>query len=146
MQIETIQVPQDLHIHTIFSHMDSAVVPEQTPELIASVRHARILGISDHFEHFSHQFEIYQERLRKLGLHVGTEVDGSEYVDEAASLDFEYYIYHCRDWASEYRGIETLLSTGKPVIIPHPMMLRSEERRVGKECTLRCRSRWSPYH
>jgi glyceraldehyde 3-phosphate dehydrogenase len=23
---------------------------------------------------------------------------------------------------------------------------RSEERRVGKECGLRCRSRWSPYH
>src|SRR5213083_921347 len=23
---------------------------------------------------------------------------------------------------------------------------RSEERRVGKECTLLCRSRWSPYH
>ena len=24
--------------------------------------------------------------------------------------------------------------------------LRSEERRVGKECSLLCRSRWSPYH
>ena len=24
--------------------------------------------------------------------------------------------------------------------------LRSEERRVGKECTATCRSRWSPYH
>ena len=23
---------------------------------------------------------------------------------------------------------------------------RSEERRVGKECLARCRSRWSPYH
>ena len=23
---------------------------------------------------------------------------------------------------------------------------RSEERRVGKECTCWCRSRWSPYH
>ena len=23
---------------------------------------------------------------------------------------------------------------------------RSEERRVGKECTEQCRSRWSPYH
>src|SRR5881296_1848734 len=23
---------------------------------------------------------------------------------------------------------------------------RSEERRVGKECTATCRSRWSPYH
>ena len=25
-------------------------------------------------------------------------------------------------------------------------VLRSEERRVGKECTSWCRSRWSPYH
>ena len=24
--------------------------------------------------------------------------------------------------------------------------VRSEERRVGKECALLCRSRWSPYH
>ena len=24
--------------------------------------------------------------------------------------------------------------------------IRSEERRVGKECRLTCRSRWSPYH
>src|SRR3546814_17729308 len=24
--------------------------------------------------------------------------------------------------------------------------VRSEERRVGKECVSRCRSRWSPYH
>ena len=26
------------------------------------------------------------------------------------------------------------------------MALRSEERRVGKECRMPCRSRWSPYH
>ena len=26
------------------------------------------------------------------------------------------------------------------------MVLRSEERRVGKECLRLCRSRWSPYH
>ena len=26
------------------------------------------------------------------------------------------------------------------------VMLRSEERRVGKECRIGCRSRWSPYH
>ena len=25
-------------------------------------------------------------------------------------------------------------------------LARSEERRVGKECSLTCRSRWSPYH
>ena len=26
------------------------------------------------------------------------------------------------------------------------LLARSEERRVGKECSLPCRSRWSPYH
>ena len=25
-------------------------------------------------------------------------------------------------------------------------VVRSEERRVGKECASMCRSRWSPYH
>src|SRR5881275_2766979 len=28
----------------------------------------------------------------------------------------------------------------------HALRQRSEERRVGKECTEQCRSRWSPYH
>src|SRR3546814_8780632 len=27
-----------------------------------------------------------------------------------------------------------------------PELVRSEERRVGKECVSTCRSRWSPYH
>ena len=29
---------------------------------------------------------------------------------------------------------------------PPAAVKRSEERRVGKECTEQCRSRWSPYH
>src|SRR3546814_13102485 len=29
---------------------------------------------------------------------------------------------------------------------PELLDLRSEERRVGKECVSTCRSRWSPYH
>ena len=29
---------------------------------------------------------------------------------------------------------------------PAEFDFRSEERRVGKECTSVCRSRWSPYH
>src|SRR3546814_16641338 len=29
---------------------------------------------------------------------------------------------------------------------PTLLSLRSEERRVGKECVSTCRSRWSPYH
>ena len=32
------------------------------------------------------------------------------------------------------------------VVAPAMALARSEERRVGKECSLTCRSRWSPYH
>ena len=34
------------------------------------------------------------------------------------------------------------------IIQPHTSAgrIRSEERRIGKECLFRCRSRWSPYH
>ena len=30
--------------------------------------------------------------------------------------------------------------------VERPVGARSEERRVGKECSSPCRSRWSPYH
>ena len=38
---------------------------------------------------------------------------------------------------------------GKSYVLLYPASEdddRSEERRVGKECTSWCRSRWSPYH
>src|SRR3546814_17117088 len=41
-------------------------------------------------------------------------------------------------------GVAEGLSKGKLVI--DMSSIRSEERRVGKECVSTCRSRWSPYH
>src|SRR3546814_15805500 len=46
------------------------------------------------------------------------------------------------------------LMVGRKVVRPRvehlepgrPVVERSEERRVGKECVSTCRSRWSPYH
>src|SRR3546814_619857 len=35
---------------------------------------------------------------------------------------------------------------GTPTNVNAPGRIRSEERRVGKECVSTCRSRWSPYH
>ena len=35
---------------------------------------------------------------------------------------------------------------GKKLHTLYQEAYRSEERRVGKECTIQCRSRWSPYH
>src|SRR3546814_14083793 len=37
--------------------------------------------------------------------------------------------------------VRVTLGDGKPLI-----KVRSEERRVGKECVSTCSSRWSPYH
>ena len=42
---------------------------------------------------------------------------------------------------------ETLCNTGLVVLAGEiTTSARSEERRVGKECGVMCRSRWSPYH
>src|SRR3546814_13205433 len=41
--------------------------------------------------------------------------------------------------------LRTLTILGFPNL-SRPGILRSEERRVGKECVRPCRSRWSPYH
>src|SRR3546814_8408183 len=44
---------------------------------------------------------------------------------------------------------QTIIATALPRIagvLGGAEHLRSEERRVGKECVSTCRSRWSPYH
>ena len=135
--------PQDLHIHTTFSSEDSSVVPEQTPELVARVRHAEVVGISDHFEHFADAaYDEYVARIRSLGLRVGTEVDGAASVSFAASLAFDYYIYHCRDRQADYAGAERLLATGSPVIIAHPHALQTNLARVPEACLVEINNRY----
>lgn len=135
--------PQDLHIHTTFSQYDSSVVPEQTPEFIARVKHAKVVGISDHFEHFADQgYDRYVDRLRSLNVLVGTEVDGATSVDHAAGLDFDYYIYHCHDRVADYRALERLLATDKPVIIAHPNALHTDLYRVPHECLVEINNRY----
>src|SRR3546814_13598932 len=44
--------------------------------------------------------------------------------------------------------LESVSNYGKQFGIPpfETCIVRSEERRVGKECVSTCRSRWSPYH
>jgi histidinol phosphatase-like PHP family hydrolase len=135
--------PQDLHIHTIFSDQDSSVVPEQTPELIARTAHARTLGISDHFEHIADKsYDDYVKCLRALKLMVGTEVDGADSVAFAATLDFDYFIYHCRDRAVDYRGIERLLATERPVIIAHPNVFETNLSQVPTSCLVEINNRY----
>ena len=43
-------------------------------------------------------------------------------------------------------GKQRQLDMGKEKYAGRSDLVRSEERRVGKECLHQCRSRWSPYH
>lgn len=147
------QCNQDLHIHTVFSVGDSAVTEQQTLELIAKINHAKIIGISDHFEYIGEEnFKNYRDQVISFGFKVGTEVDGRNYVDEASSLDFDYYFYHCWDMKNDYRGIEKLLNTGKPVIISHPHVTDTQLSKIPAECYLEinnryiCRYDWNDYY
>src|SRR3546814_12995794 len=54
------------------------------------------------------------------------------------------------NWVPEeaVRIVPTLTRIGEELtkLLAIPGAERSEERRVGKECVITCRSRWSPYH
>src|SRR3546814_11138368 len=78
---------------------------------------------------------------------------GIDRIDEE-ELDSVYWdnatddhIFFCGD-ASRFK--ELILVNGMLLLLQRPTLiesiLRSEERRVGKECVSTCRSRWSPYH
>jgi histidinol phosphatase-like PHP family hydrolase len=144
---------QDLHIHTTYSTGDSSVVPEQTVGMIVAIKHARHVGISDHLEYLlDGVYETYAKEIRQAGLKVGVEVDGHTWVNEATGYDVDYYIFHCRDREADYRSLDRLLATAKPVIVAHPNALDTDLRRVPTECLVEINNRyvwrtdWKPYY
>ena len=134
-------ISQDLHIHTIWSHGDTAVAEEQTVELIAEIRHARTIGISDHYEYLDGVFERYERNVREHGFLVGTEIDGHYLVGEAVQQNFDYFVYHCSH-EQDYKALDTLLETGKPVIIAHPLIMGTDLDRVPPECLVEINNRY----
>ena len=144
---------QDLHIHTTYSKGDNAVVPEQTIGLVAAIQHAKIKGISDHFEYLlDGVFDAYAREIRQAGMKVGAEVDGHAWATEAMGYDIDYFVFHCRDRKADYRSLEMLLTTGKPVIVAHPNALDTRLSRLPTECLVEInnryiwRSNWQAYY
>ena len=136
-------VPQDLHIHTTFSTDDGAIVPEQTVELVDRYRYAERMGISDHVEYvLGAKFDLYRSALESHNFYVGVEVNGWSWVMEALALEVDYYMYHCRDRAEDYRGAEKLLASGRPVIVAHPNALGTDLARVDPRCLIEINNRY----
>ena len=73
--------------------------------------------------------------------------------EELASGDFSESMKWCDQCIAAHKaaGMEYIVTPYLPdrvevVAVGLHLLQRSEERRVGKECTSVCRSRWSPYH
>ena len=137
-------VPQDLHMHSVYSKTDSSVVPKQTISLIAGFRHAVIQGISDHLECFEtdDEFEKYAAEVRENDFLLGIEVNGFDRTQEALRRDVDYFVYHCRDLTRDYEGAGILVDSGKPVIIAHPCVLETRLSRVPDECYIEINNRY----
>ena len=135
---------QDLHIHTTYSHGDTAVVPEQTVAFVARLGHARVAGISDHFEYLADgAYQDYEREVRSAGLRLGMEVNGHEWVNAALAAASNYYfIFHCFDRDQDYQALEALLATDKPVIVAHPHALDTNLDRVPPGCIIEINNRY----
>lgn len=137
------QLKQDLHIHTIYSTGDSAIIPQQTIELIAAMKHSEIIGISDHFDYLTGPvFDKYEKNVRKFDFRLGTEVNGHSWVDEALQYPFDYYVYHCYNTHADYKGAERLLASGKPLIIAHPQALDTDLSKVPSQALIEINNRY----
>ncbi len=135
---------QDLHLHTTYSSSDGAIVDQQTLDLIARVKHADIIGISDHFECLYHDNSVleYIEDVKNHGFRLGVEVNGAEWVDYVLEYDFEYFVYHCWNKDQDYKAIEKMILAGKPVIIAHPYALETNLDRIPRECLIEINNRY----
>src|SRR3546814_5392197 len=71
----------------------------------------------------------------------------SDWSSDVCSSDLKFFV----GWLKlehTSKGIHTAFwpSTEDVTSLEAVSRIRSEERRVGKECVSTCRSRWSPYH
>ena len=108
------------------------------PEFFTREGSCRLQQRMDTVEEIAHMLHVKKD----LGIKGGVLVANP--IPEAYSMDAAYInamiekALECAK-AQNIKGKDTT-----PYLLAH--IVRSEERRVGKECVSTCRSRWSPYH
>src|SRR3546814_6594600 len=79
-----------------------------------------------------------------------SDVCSSDLGDGFACVDAEIAIHMLavRPARADHPGLVDHQHVARPELLAAlpPLIFRSEERRVGKECVSTCRSRWSQYH
>ena len=94
----------------------------------------RILVVDDHEDNI----ELLRARLEARGYEVFGASDGQAALDQVESVSPDLILLDVMMPKMDGMEVVRRLKANKNQ--------RSEERRVGKECSSPCRSRWSPYH
>ena len=103
---------------------------------------------------------MFKKKYTILGVMSGTSLDGVDLAHIVFTVknnkwEFEILqsetISYTNDWLNKLKiavsfSEVTLEKLNQDYTQLLGTIIRSEERRVGKECVFLCRSRWSPYH
>src|SRR3546814_19502409 len=94
----------------------------------------------------SQDFRFQADLMAAYLTHPGDRADGLALIRRV--LPQRYAANDATPAAVLARDVGGILADGDPRAQTPPLatLMRSEERRVGKECVSTCRSRWSPYH
>ena len=114
---------------TYFEEMDLDAVLERRPEV----------ALVDEFAHTNVPGSRNEKRWQDVEelLDAGIDVISAVNIQHLESLN---------DVVEKITGVPQRETVPDAIVRAADQVVRSEERRVGKECSLTCRSRWSPYH
>src|SRR3546814_19097811 len=90
----------------------------------------------------------YETAMHVDAAHHAADAEAREVAQDWVELSTPLVKAFCTDSAVELGSMAIQVYGGHGFIKEHGIeqIVRSEERRVGKECVSTCRSRWSPYH
>ena len=138
----------------ICTKLESLVIANQHVAVNTFPGISEIFG--NKFSRFRSAFTIFVPKLNYMadnsiltrldGLKLKYEEIGQKLTDPEVIADVKQFI----QFNKEYRELEPIIEASERYRTAIANLAeakdRSEERRVGKECSEPCRSRWSPYH
>ena len=88
--------------------------------------------------------ELFKKTKQNISLHIRNIFKEGELVESSVVKDYLTTASDGKQYKTKYYNLDVIISVGYRVKSKRgtQFRIRSEERRVGKEC----RSRWSPYH